>query len=439
MRVAVIHIGQETNDFNPVPATMADFRQFGLLEGPEILARMQGRGQVGGMLDAVAETGMNIDWVPIVSAWAMAGGRIDTDSRLFFEDRIAAGLHEAGPVDALVAHLHGACAAEGTDDVEGAQLAIARAAIGPNVPILLTLDHHANLTRQMVAHSTAIIGHRTQPHDTYDTGRLSGQMLVRLLRREIKPTVAWRKLRLVTHQEQYLTAHGPMKEWFDHARALEADPRVLHVAPCPMQPWLDVAEGGWAVAVTTDNDQTLAEKLAEDSADFAWARRERFMVKEAVPIDEAVRQASAEPRGVVVLSDTGDTVFGGTAGDSNLILDSILRQGIRGKALIPLISPATARTLAEAGEGATVTLPVGGDSCPHFFQPLTITGTVRKVAGGRSTSPSSSNPPSTRAPPSSSRPAPSPSSSPSAAVRPATCPTCTAPSASSPPTTRWPC
>ena len=382
MRVAVIHIGQETNDFNPVPTTLAGFRQFGIYEGGEILARMAGRGQVGGMLDAVAETGMNIDWVPIISAWAMAGGRIDTESRLFFEERIGTGLRNAGKLDALVAHLHGACGAEGVDDVEGAQLGIARAVLGPDVPILLTLDHHANVTHQMVTHSTAIIGHRTQPHDVYDTGRLSGQLLVRMLRGEVRPVIAWRKLRLITHQEQFLTAHGPMKEWFDQARAMEADPLVIHVAPCPMQPWLDVAEGGWATVVTTDGDRALAEQLAEASADFAWARRTAFMVKEAVAIDEAVRLADAAPRGVVVLSDTGDTVFGGTAGDSNLILESILRQGIKGRALIPLISPGAARALAAAGEGAEVTLALGGDSCPHFFAPLVVTGRVRRVAGG---------------------------------------------------------
>ena len=382
MRVAIINIGQETNDFNPVPTTMEGFHQFGILQGREMMEKLGALGQIGGMLEAVRKDGMNIEWVPIISAWAMAGGRIDTESRLFFEERIGTGLRNAGRLDAVVAHLHGACAAEGVDDVEGAQLAIARAVVGPDVPILTTLDHHANVTTQMVAMSNAIIGHRTQPHDLVDTGRLSGELLVRMLRGEVKPVVAWRKLRLVTHQEQYLTAAGPMKEWFDQARAMEADPRVLAVAPCPMQPWLDVAEGGWATVVTTDGDRALAEKLADESAEFAWARRERFMVQSAVPIDEAVRMADAAPQGCIVLSDTGDTVFGGTPGDSNLILESILRQGIKSRALIPLISPGAAKRLAQAAEGAEVTLPLGGDQSVGFFTPLTVTGRVRKVAGG---------------------------------------------------------
>jgi microcystin degradation protein MlrC len=111
------------------------------------------------------------------------------------------------------------------------------------------------------------------------------------------------------------------------------------------------------------------------------------MEQTAVPIDEAVRMADAAPQGCIVLSDTGDTVFGGTPGDSNLILESILRQGIRSRALIPLISPIAAKRLAEAGEGAEVTLPLGGDQSVGFFTPLIVTGRVRKVAGGHVTVP----------------------------------------------------
>ena len=85
-----------------------------------------------------------------------------------------------------------------------------------------------------------------------------------------------------------------------------------------MQPWLDVAEGGWATVVVTDGDQALAERLADEMADLAWSMRDDFQVKEAVPIDEAVRMADAAERGVVVLSDTGDTVFGGARATATL-------------------------------------------------------------------------------------------------------------------------
>ena len=269
------------------------------------------------------------------------------------------------------------------DDVEGAQLATCRAILGDHVPIVLGLDHHANVTRKMVELSTAIVGHRTQPHNPFDTGRIGAELLLRILSKEVKPVMAWRKIRLLSHQEQFLTASGPMKTWFDRARAMETDPRVLQASNYPMQPWLDVAEGGWASVVVTDNDQALAEKLADELGELAWSLRAEYQKKDAVSIDDAVRIADRAAKGVVVLSDTGDTVFGGAAGDSNLILEAILRLGITSRAIIPLIEPQTVARLVAAGEGATVTLPVGGHANTGFFQPLLVSGTVRRIGSGQ--------------------------------------------------------
>ena len=383
MRLALIHVGQETNDFNPVPTTLRDFRSFGLFEGAEMVEKGRGIGQVGGYLEAVERSGRAVETVPILRAWAGAGGRITAEARDFFADRIRSGLRAAGKLHGIAMQLHGACAADGVDDVEGEQIALAREIVGPDVPIVVSLDHHANITGKMVALSDAIVGHRTQPHDPFETGRIGAELLLRIAAREVRPVMAWRKLRLVTHQEQFLTSRHPMKTWFDRARAMEADPRVLQASNYPMQPWLDVAEGGWASVVVTDGDRDLAERLAEELAELAWSMRVEFMKKEAVAVDEAVRMAERDPKGVVVLSDTGDTVFGGAAGDSNVILESILRQGVRSKAIIPLISPGASARLAAAGEGARVTLPLGGDAAPEFFRPLEVTGTVRRVGGGR--------------------------------------------------------
>jgi microcystin degradation protein MlrC len=383
VRIGLIYVAQETNDFNPLPTTLADYRAFGLYEGEAIPRLLGGIGQIGGHYAAVAESGMAVETVPILRAFTVAGGRISREAFDHFAARIAAWLRAAGPLDGLALQLHGACAADGEDDVEGAQAELCRSILGPHVPIVLGLDHHANLTRRMVAAVDAIVAHRTQPHDTFDTGRVGTALLLRILRGEVRPVMAWRKIPMVTHQEQFLTSGGPMKTWFDRARAMEAaDPRVLQAVPLPMQPWLDVAEGGWSCVVVTDGERALAERLADELADLAWSLREGFLVKDAVAVDEAVRRADAAPRGVVVLSDTGDTVFGGSSGDSNVILEAMLRLGIRGPAAVPMISPAAAARLHAAGVGAEVTLPLGGDAATAFFRPLTVTGRVRFVGEG---------------------------------------------------------
>lgn len=382
MRIALIHVAQETDDFNPVPTTLADFESFGILEGKAV-EELRGYGQVGGYYDTVDRSGLAVETVPIIRAFAVAGGRITREAFDFFHDKIRRGLAAAGPVDGLALQLHGACAAEGIDDVEGEQAALCRSILGPDVPIVLGLDHHANVTRKIVDSVDAIVGHRTQPHDTFDTGQIGAAVLIRLLTEKLDPVMAWRKIPLVSHQEQFLTSKGPMKRWFDRAREIEAEnPAVIQTANFPMQPWLDVAEGGWATVVTTDGDPALAERLADELADLAWSMRDDFQEREAVSVDDAVLRADAAPKGVVVISDTGDTVFGGAAGDSNLILEAMLRLRIKGPALVPMISPVAARRLYEAGEGATVTLPLGGDAATAFFTPLEVTGTVRKTGGG---------------------------------------------------------
>lgn len=382
MRIALIHIAQETNDFNPVPTTLEDYEAFGIIEGDTIAWDRSGKSQIDGYFAAAANADQAIETVPIIRAWAVAGGRISRQAFDFFQGKIRQGLEAAGPVDGLALQLHGACAAEGVDDVEGEQAKLCRSILGKEVPIVAALDHHANITQKLVDQCTAMVGHRTQPHDLYDTGRIGAELLFRIVAGEVAPVTAWRKIPLLSHQEQFLTSQGPMKVWFDRARDMEKDPRVLQASNYPMQPWLDVAEGGWSTFVVTDNDQALAEQRADELADLVWSMREDFQVREAVSVDDAVRRADQAEDGMVVLSDTGDTVFGGAAGDSNVILESVLRLGTESRVLMPLISPGSVARLAQAGEGATVALPLGGDSADAFFTPLEVTGTVRRIADG---------------------------------------------------------
>jgi microcystin degradation protein MlrC len=232
----------------------------------------------------------------------------------------------------------------------------------------------------MVESSDAIVGHRTQPHDPFDTGRIAAQLLVDIVVGEVSPTTAWRKLPLLSHQEQYLTSQGPMKQWFDLARELEAEEGVAQISNFPMQPWLDVAEGGWATVVVTDGDAALADRCADQLAELAWSLRDEFQKKVSMPVDDALRLAD-QTDGLTILSDTGDSVFGGAAGDSNVILEAALRLGLTGTMILPLVSPGTVDTLTAAGEGATVTLPVGGDTTP-IFDPLEVTGVVRSLSSG---------------------------------------------------------
>jgi microcystin degradation protein MlrC len=251
------------------------------------------------------------------------------------------------------------------------------------VPIVCPLDHHGNVTQRMMALMTGLVAHRTQPHLPFETGKLAAHQLFAILRGDIKPTVAWRKIPMLAHQEQFLTSGGPMKVWFDRAREYETMPGVVSVSPFPMQPWLDVPEGGWATVVITNNDQALAEQLADEHARMVWEMRDQFWVYESIPVAQAVEQAVAAERGVVLLSDTGDSVFGGAPGDSTHILRELLRQQVNQSALVPIVDAEVVAQAINAGIGSTITAQLGGKLATAFHQPVPVTARVAAIGGGR--------------------------------------------------------
>lgn len=376
-RIALIQVSQETNDFNPVPTRLADFEAFGLYHGNDVLS-VRG-GQTGGFLNEIS-TRTDVEIVPIIRALATAGGRLDTKAHEYFMTAIREGLQNAGRLDGLALHLHGACAADGVDDVEGEQAELCRSILGPDIPIALSLDHHGVLTDKMVRNVDALVAHRDQPHNPFETGQLAARLLLPLLDGKTRPAMAWRHIPMLSHQEQFLTSGGPMKQWFDLAREFEADPRVLSASNFPMQPWLDLPDAGWAAIVVTNDDSALADQMVQQLADRAWELRKDFQHQTALPVGEAIAKAAGID-GLVILSDTGDTVFGGTAGDSTVLLKALLSADFGGKALVPIVSPIAAQTLCQEGVGAETTLDVGGE-LSGFFDPVTLTGTVRAIGGG---------------------------------------------------------
>jgi len=176
---------------------------------------------------------------------------------------------------------------------------------------------------------------------------------------------------------------GPMKEWFDLAREMEEQPTVASVSAFPMQPWLDVPEGGWAVAVVTNDDAKLADELAGELAAAAWDRRDRYLERDSISLADAVRLARQAEQGLVVLSDTGDSVFGGASGDSTCLLGEMIRQQVDQLALVPIVDPEVVKEAIASGAGTELSLQLGGKLAADFNQPLQVTARVAAIGGGR--------------------------------------------------------
>ena len=382
MRIAIAEVAQETDSFSPLVAGRSDFEAHGLYFGDELLERMRGVGPIGGFLEVAAEQAEPVEIIPIIRAWGSAGGTITAETLDFLTEHLVMGLKGSLPLDAVFLSLHGAAASTKDDDVEGYVLQAVREVVGRDMPVVVAFDHHANITRRMVQLADLLIGHETQPHDPPATGRKTARLLFRMLRGEIHPVVAWRKIPMITPQDQFLTSSGPMQEWFDLARQMEQRPGVLDVSPYPMQPWLDVAEGGWSVVVHTDEDATLADLLAAEIAEKGWSLREQFWRSERIAPADAVRQADGAERGLVILSDTGDSVYGGAPGDSTCILRAMLAEKISSLALVPMVDPEALKVAIAAGVGAEITVDLGGKLDHVFSQSVRVTGKVAAVSRG---------------------------------------------------------
>jgi microcystin degradation protein MlrC len=144
-----------------------------------------------------------------------------------------------------------------------------------------------------------------------------------------------------------------------------------------------VPEGGWAAVVITAGDLTLAQRLAAELANKAWELRESFLAMDSVTPEDAVRRAEKAETGLVVLSDTGDSVFGGATGDSTCLLAEMLRQQITSTALVPMVDPEVVEHAIQAGVGSQVTVEVGGKLDNVFSKPVQVTGRVAGIGGGR--------------------------------------------------------
>jgi microcystin degradation protein MlrC len=324
-----------------------------------------------------------VELVPIIRASGWTGGTVTTEAMKHIEERLLTGLAKAGAIDGFYFALHGAMVAEGVDDVSGHLLAAVREKIGPDIPLVASFDHHANVTQRIIEVVDGMVAYQQQPHlDTFETGERAGALLFALVENRIQPTIGWHKIPFIAPSYKFLTGQSPMKELFGAARELEKRPDVLAVSVFPVHAQMDVAELGWSTAVVTDGDQNEAQRLAAELAQRAWDMRHELF-PEMVPPDEAVRRALAAKDGPIVLVDGADNINGGAPGDSTWALKALLKAPLDRPAFLPIVDPEAVEQAIAAGIGNEVTLEVGGKRDYIYSEPVPVTGRVTRISDGR--------------------------------------------------------
>ncbi|MEP6540075.1 MAG: M81 family metallopeptidase, partial [Bryobacteraceae bacterium] len=286
MKIAIASILQESNTFSPVSTRYEDFDP---VYGAAVLTRHEGKfTEMGGFIDVLRRARATV--VPVCAAWAITANRLTRADFENLANQFAQGL-AAAKADALLMAMHGAQTAEGEDDVEGELLSRARAILGPDRPIVVTLDLHANITGEMVQLADAIVGYHTYPHvDMFETGRKGAGLLLKILKGALKPTMAYRKLPLIVPAENCQTSRGPMHKLIQAAQAWEADGKAEAVSVFPVQPWMDIDEMGCAIVSVTNDNQKLAQRQADALARRLWDNKEAYAVT-LTSVEDAIAAA----------------------------------------------------------------------------------------------------------------------------------------------------
>lgn len=377
MRVGILGLIHESNTFFEVKTSYEDFQNHQMLWGEEIYHEYKDAfHEVGGFFEGLEQEGL--EPVPLYFAYQQASGTITAEALEKLWQDIEKSLEQAGQLDALLIAAHGAAVCESEPDMDGWWLTKVSGKVG-NIPIVCTLDPHANASQQMIKAVNATIAYRTNPHiDQRERGLEAAHLLGRMLRGDINPTQALAMPPVVINIERQLTSASPCLELQQLAEDIRKHPKVLSVSVILGFPYADVEELGSSFIVVTDNDTSLAKLYADELADYLWQHRHDF-VGQLVEVKHALEQIP-QSRQPVCLLDMGDNIGGGSPGDGTLLAKALLEQNIN--AFVCLYDPEAVKQTERTGIGNMVTLKMGAKTDSLHGQPLEREVTVISLHDG---------------------------------------------------------
>src|SRR5437773_10306635 len=260
----------ETNTFSVQLTDMALWRRRDFHRDNEIPAVFRGTRSA---LGATFEAADKYRWTLIhpISANANPSGTVTDDAFEQIGGLILAAADHQGPIDGVLLHLHGAMVVDSYEDGEGELLARLRTKLGPEVPVVVTLDLHANVTQQMADNASALIAFRTYPHvDPYERAWQGAELLQRAMNGEVRPRTVIARRPMIYGLDHGRTQRGPMAELIARGEALENSGETLVVSICAGFSRANIRDVGPSVTVTADGDTARAQAITEEFMDHAW-------------------------------------------------------------------------------------------------------------------------------------------------------------------------
>jgi microcystin degradation protein MlrC len=389
-RVLTGRFMHETNTFSIQKTDLSTWRRRDFHLGNEIPAAFRNtRSAMGATFEAADRYG----WMLIhpVSANANPSGVVTDEAFEAIGGMLLDAARHQQPIDGVLLHLHGAMVVESYEDGEGELLGRLRAILGPDVPIIATLDLHANVTAQMAAQASALIAFRTYPHiDMYERAWQGAALLERAMRGEIRPKTLFARRPMLYGLDWGRTQRGPMAELIARGEVLETAGDILVASVCAGFPLADIADVGPSVTVTVDLARPAGDaaaqgrRIAEEFMDHAWATRD-FTTVHMLSVADAVARAKEGRPGdkPLVIADFTDNPGGGGYGDATVFLRGLIDARVEGVAFHAICDPEAAAAGMRAGIGPA-TLTLGGKTDPSLGGgPLSLNGEITHLTNGR--------------------------------------------------------
>jgi len=380
LRAAIGGILHESNTFVSLPTDLAAFAKRHDL-GEAILPVWQDtHHEVAGFIQGARDFGFELH--PTLVTTATPAGPVTADAFETLTGELIERLKAPPALDGVLLALHGAMVSENYPDADGEILRRVREALGPELPLVVTLDFHANISPAMVENSTALVVYKTNPHiDQRKRGTQAAELLCRIVRDGVRPVQALAKPPMIWNILHQNTRVEPLRSILEDAAETEARKGFLVANVAAGYPYADVREMGASVVIVANRDRDSAQREAGRLGLRLWECRDRIKIELPDPAD-AVARAIHSLRPPAVIVEMGDNIGGGSPGDSTAILSELLRQGARG-AVTVIYDPAAAAACAGAGIGGDVKLDVGGKTDHLHGTPVSIEGRVRTLTDGR--------------------------------------------------------
>jgi microcystin degradation protein MlrC len=380
LRVVIGQVAHETNTFSSVRTTKALFELWEWDRGEEVIERHRGvEDYLGGMIDRAEALG--IELVGAFSAFANPSGTITRDTYAMLEREMLDGIRAAGRVDAICLALHGAGVAEGIDDLEGTLLKAIRRDVGYEVPIVVTLDLHGNITEQMVQEADVLLGVNFYPHtDSYDRGREAIDVAKRLVEGHLKPVMSLTRVPILIPTST--TNLSPAKDINEICWKWEREPGMIDCTFFHGFPHTDTPYVCASVLAISDGDPALAERASRDVARAIWDRRQEFFPELPGP-EEGIDIALRLPGQPIVINETSDNPGGGTPGDGTYLLRAMLSRNLTNACFGFIYDPEVAEAAHAAGVGSWIDVQLGGKTDRLHGDPIPVRAYVKVLSDGR--------------------------------------------------------